>query len=93
MKHISVYKDTEEDFCPSYLMSDGSKLVLILFIPPGPTSSSSIDYLISVCGDDDYSLDKRFESEKKAWCCFLEIVGQETITKDYLVEIGFSDYG
>lgn len=87
-KDLTVYKRTQDDWFPNYKAQDGLNLVRIHYFK----QSCPDCWVIVASGNDDFALRKEFpiEQEKLAWCCFVEIIGQEFVSVGYLVDqLGF----
>jgi hypothetical protein len=75
--NVVVYKKTTDDWYPSYEMTNKTKLVEVSF-----DSSEENQWVVTCSGDDDLLIQEFFDSENKAWQCFIEIIGQEVVTRD-----------
>ena len=92
----SVFKITSDDWCPSYKLSQQhdrvkcQKLVEVSFTQTGPDPKHGAGkWRVCAWGGDDLGMDRDFTDEKKAWCCFLEIIGLDDVTIAALKERGF----
>jgi hypothetical protein len=97
--HVEVFKRTKDDWYPSYsLITDGilvkESLVCIdyYWLKPGDSDLDNDGpiYFVSAWGSDDYGLERAFTSEKEAWTTFLEIIGQDYVSAQYLRDRGFT---
>jgi hypothetical protein len=92
-----VYKETSEDWYPSYRLSSWSneikdsdtKLVCVTFTPLLSPLADHEEYRVHVWGSDDCGMEKDFTCEKKAWSCFLEVIGLKDVTFKELLDRQF----
>lgn len=75
MNKVRVFKQTSDDWFPSYQIDDNLNLVQVSFIPFDDNT-----YSVCACGGDDFGLEKDFVNEKEAWQCFIEIIGMNDVT-------------
>lgn len=90
-----VYKKTTDDWCPSYSLfwyeagHEREKVVSVTFCQTGQHPPIDGDWRVCVWGSDDCGMERDFQKENEAWCCFLEVIGLEDVTMDALKERGF----
>ena len=84
----NVFKRTSDDWCPSYFLQQGQGLVEVSFLQTLSVSRVQC-WLVCAWGGDDCGLEKVFESEIEAWCCFLQVIGLEDVTMRALIDLGF----
>ena len=87
--NCDVFKRTSDDWCPSYFLQQGQGLVEVSFLQTESATSSAHGWLVCAWGGDDCGLEKAFESETEAWCCFLQVIGLENVTMRALIDLGF----
>lgn len=83
---IRVYKETSEDWSPSYELINGTKLVEVGFHYPLVTNTS---YMVSVWGSDDCGMELQFTHRDEAMSCFITVVSMTSVTWDELEKLGF----
>lgn len=85
-----VFKYTTDDWYPSYFLDDTEDmLVQVSFIKIMTKEGDNLQLRVCAWGNDDCGLERDFEDERTAWCCFLEVIGLEDVTMDSLIERGF----
>jgi hypothetical protein len=89
IKEMSCYIYTSDDWFGNFHLRDESELASLIFLPPDPIDKDDVEWLVSVGGNDDYSLHKHFDNEEGALVCFLKILQEDEITKKYLNDLGF----
>jgi hypothetical protein len=62
-------------------------LVRVTFTTIGPKDVN--EWRVCVWGNDDCGMERDFEDEKAAWCCFLEVIGFDYVTRSNLQRLGF----
>ena len=84
---ISVFKLTYDNWYPSIETVNGAKLVDISF------HSGNNRFIVCASGDDDFYFGKEFQAdeEKAAWNCFLEIIGQDVVSIEFVRQL-FGEY-
>lgn len=60
------------------------KIVTVRFLVDGPNI-----FRIAVWGNDDFGLEKEFETDDGAVECFLDIISEKYISEGYLRDLGF----
>lgn len=87
-----VFKRTTDDWRPSYTLDIGigtvcaQRLVEVSFCRIDETGNS---WRVCVWGEDDCGMEKDFDDEKSAWCCFLEVIGMDYVNMTSLSTCGF----
>lgn len=86
-----VFKRTQDDWYGNYKIAVDqrvSDLVEVTFMNllPGPTPTG---WCVCVWGNDDYGLERDFESETEAWNIFLQVIGMEFVNQQALRDMGF----
>lgn len=86
-----VFKRTSDNWYGSYTLGDGCNsidppelLVAVSFL-----SMDDGEWGVFADGTDDYAIGRVFDDEKAAWCCFLEVIGLEDVTRAELERLGF----
>lgn len=93
MQRIEVYKETFDDWCPSYIRStanypnDGPKLVQISFMVL-PFSDPK-QWRVCAWGGDDLGMERDFDTYTAALHIFMKIVSENNISKKFLEDEGF----
>ena len=85
---IKVYKETSEDWYPSFKLSTthiSKGLVKVSFHYPVTTHNG---YMVSVWGADDCGMELQFSEKQKAMDCFMNIISMKDITISQLKELG-----
>lgn len=91
----SVFKITSDDWYPSYELSQWhngkhQKLVEVSFTQTGPDPKYGVGkWRVCVWGGDDFGMERDFVDEKRAWCCFLEVIGLDDVTMTALKKRNF----
>ncbi len=84
MNRTSVFKRTNDNWCPSYIIKDSFNqwsAVEVSFI-------HLMDGLFRVCawGADDIGMERDYESENEACVVFLQVIGEDYVDVDLLIE-------
>lgn len=85
-RRISVFKKTHDNWHGSYHLNEyykgikSQKIVEVIFC--GQISDNL--WRVCVWGCDDYSLERDFDIEDKAWQCFITIIRYEFVDIDIL---------
>lgn len=64
-------------------------LCMVIFSKTGPNPPIDGAWHVTVCGNDDYSVSKFFESENEAWQCFVQVIGMDDVTIEALQGLVF----
>lgn len=79
-----VFKNTSDDWYPSYLLNDDTKLVKVSFTQTGLNPPINGKWRVCVWGADDCGMEKDFTSEQEALFCFLDLIALSNITFEEL---------
>ncbi len=82
----TVYKKTSDIFLSYGKLNTGENVVSVSF-----REEYVNDYkywLVSVDSDDDCNMSNTYNSEREAWCIFLQIIGLDDVTLLALKDIG-----
>ena len=92
---IEVLKQTSDDWYGSYYLEDWYKgkkkqmFVEVIFngniSPPGKTPT----WRTCVWGNDDCGMEYDCDTEVEAFNMFLQVIGQESVTREFLSSLGF----
>lgn len=89
---VEVYKKTTDDWCPS-LASQYADLnfVRVAFLKLETYDKYHAEQWRVCCwGEDDFGMERDYDSESEAWTTFLQILGWEDVTvKRLMDELGF----
>ena len=93
MKDIIVFKHTDELWCDSfYLKYTNEMLVEVSFSQLDPDEFTEMtQWSVFVSGTDDLVLGRIFSNENEALTCFMEIIGQESVTFEHIKMLGLID--
>lgn len=83
---IDVFKETKEDWAPSFIMGARTKLLRVRFseiIWNEPT------WRVSVWGADDFGMEHDFSNESEAMDMFMVVIKMQYIEENKLRELGF----
>lgn len=80
----TVYVQTDEDWCPSFLLDAGEAKLLQL-----NSSTTSYPYMVSVWGADDFGMELQCISGNHASEIFHHICQMPIVTRDSLCALGF----
>lgn len=90
MKPVEVYKQTQDDWYPSYQIESGTKLVKVSFFELEDSDEYPEKYRVCAWGDDDIGMEKDFILEGTAWNTFLVVIGMEYVNVEDLKKLGFT---
>ena len=88
--NVEVFKRTSDDWYPSFSCEEIGQLVCVSFSLLDHTEMCDRPekYVVSTCGNDDFSFSRFFESEQHAWTVFLQIIGQEDVSHEFVKSLG-----
>lgn len=84
----NVYKKTTDIWLSCDTLNTGELILNVEFKELTITSNDPKQWLVNVYGDDDCYMQKTFNSEKEAWCIFLQIIGLDNVTISSLSKLG-----
>jgi hypothetical protein len=79
MNLIEVYKQTNDNWYPSFKLLDNHNLVLISFFKYDDCD----EWCVCAEGNDDMSIEINFDTKNKAWQFFVEVIGNEFVDIEY----------
>lgn len=83
MERITVFKETDEDWYPSYLC-DNRKMVRVIFL-----KLFTGQYRVAVWGDDDFGMERDLDDFSDAWDDFERVISAPLVKRDFLTKLGF----
>ena len=93
MSRVEAFKLTDDDWYSNYRLAKSSnalkqreRLVKVILSPLGPTGEHT---RVSVWGNDDMGMERDFDNRSDASACFMSVLAQEVVNKDWLTGIGF----
>lgn len=90
---ISVYKDAQSNWYPSYTFKDYTYTMLVevsfIKLPSLANSDNSFNYRVCAWGWDDFGLEKDFVSRKEAYDCFIQVISLKFVNVEDLTGLGF----
>ena len=95
MNRVIVYKETEDDWSPSYWRTtrlypdSGSAIVELSLFPLTNEGNDPILWRVAAWGGDDCGIDKDFGTAEEARTAFYELVNLPVINKQTLLDRGF----
>lgn len=92
MKKYTVYKETSDDWCPSYELSTHFQTDIKSMAQVNFGGLSDGMYRVSVWGADDIGMNIDFKSDFNALSMFLKVLQLDDITMDKLTELGFKQF-
>lgn len=91
---VSVYKETLDNWCPSYILStknypnNGPLLVKVSWIKL-PFYKEKQLWRVCIWGGDDLGMEIDFEEESSSLDIFIKVISEPTISFDCLKRLGF----
>ena len=83
MKRIDVFKKTSDNWYPNY----PNDMVKISFLKlPNILQNSDAEWRVCIWGNDDFGLERDFQSKKEAMKTFEIISDQDSISADFLLK-------
>lgn len=88
-KRISVFKPTEDDWYPSYLLADANAKLVKITILEYPTMLGK--FCVCAWGADDFGLQKEFDNLEEAKRVFETIIELNTVSIKQLIKLEFEN--
>jgi hypothetical protein len=85
MKPVDVFKETDDEWYPSFNLENETQLVRVSFTQ----TTSSKKWRVCAWGNDDCGLEADFDNETVAWNTFLQVILSEKVNMDMLISMGF----
>lgn len=92
MKRITVYKETHDDWHPSYTVHgwDDLKLVTVSFTQTGPNPDvGDGEWRVCVWGEDDCGMERDYSDKSLALAMFNKVIQWEFVDMSDLKKHGF----
>lgn len=89
MKRIEVFKETQDDWYPSYYLKQGNMLVSIMYHGNISHPGIAAVYRTSVWGNDDCGMEYDSTNEAECWNVFLQVIGMNYVNRADLYALGF----